>query len=297
MANLKDIRTRIASVKSIQQVTGAMKMVSAAKLRKAQDAIIQMRPYANKLTEILSIVSSNIDSDVDNKYAERIDKKRILIVAIASNRGLCGGFNSNVVKKTTELITQVYPEYARQGKVDIIAIGKKAADGLKSKGIKVSKSFPGLYDVVNFTTVTEVSQSLMDGYTKGDYDHIELVYNQFKNAAVQNLVVEQFLPVKKTEITVSNSGKTGLRPWYIFEPSMQDIADKIIPQSLRIQFYKAILDSVASEHGARMTAMHKATDNAGVLIRELSLQYNQARQAAITNEILEIVSGANAQNN
>ena len=296
MANLKDIRTRIASVKSIQQVTGAMKMVSAAKLRKAQDAIIQMRPYANKLTEILSIVSSNIDSDVDNKYAERIDKKRILIVAIASNRGLCGGFNSNVVKKTTELITQVYTEYARQGKVDIIAIGKKAADGLKSKGIKVSKSFPELYDVINFTTVTEVSQSLMDGYTKGDYDHIELVYNQFKNAAVQNLVVEQFLPVKKAEITASNSGKTGLRPWYIFEPSMQDIADKIIPQSLRIQFYKAILDSVASEHGARMTAMHKATDNAGVLIRELSLQYNQARQAAITNEILEIVSGANAQN-
>ena len=297
MANLKDIRTRIASVKSIQQVTGAMKMVSAAKLRKAQDAIIQMRPYANKLTEILSIVSSNIDSDVDNKYAERIDKKRILIVAIASNRGLCGGFNSNVVKKTTELITQVYPEYARQGKVDIIAIGKKAADGLKSKGIKVSKNFPELYDVINFTTVTGVSQSLMDGYTKGDYDHIELVYNQFKNAAVQNLVVEQFLPVKKAEITASNSGKTGLRPWYIFEPSMQDIADKIIPQSLRIQFYKAILDSVASEHGARMTAMHKATDNAGVLIRELSLQYNQARQAAITNEILEIVSGANAQNN
>lgn len=297
MANLKDIRTRIASVKSIQQVTGAMKMVSAAKLRKAQDAIIQMRPYANKLTEILSIVSSNIDSDVDNKYAERIDKKRILIVAIASNRGLCGGFNSNVVKKTTELITQVYPEYARQGKVDIIAIGKKAADGLKSKGIKVSKSFPELYDAINFTTVTGVSQSLMDGYTKGDYGHIELVYNQFKNAAVQNLVVEQFLPVKKAEITASNSGKTGLRPWYIFEPSMQDIADKIIPQSLRIQFYKAILDSVASEHGARMTAMHKATDNAGVLIRELSLQYNQARQAAITNEILEIVSGANAQNN
>lgn len=297
MANLKDIRTRIASVKSTQQVTSAMKMVSAAKLRKAQDAILQMRPYADKLNEILNIVSSNLDSDVDNKYAERKDKKRILIVAITSNRGLCGGFNSNVVKKTSEFITQTYKEYSQKGKIDVVAIGKKGVDGLKSKGVIVTRSFLDIYDDLNFTTVTEITQSLLEGYSEGVYDHIELVYNQFKNAAVQNLVTEQFLPVKKVETNEIQTGKDGLRPWYFFEPSMQEIADKIIPQSLRIQFYKAILDSVASEHGARMTAMHKATDNAGVLIKELKLQYNQARQAAITNEILEIVSGANAQRN
>lgn len=297
MANLKDIRTRIASVKSTQQVTSAMKMVSAAKLRKAQDAILQMRPYADKLNEILNIVSSNLDSDVDNKYAERKDKKRILIVAITSNRGLCGGFNSNVVKKTSEFITQTYKEYSQKGKIDVVAIGKKGVDGLKSKGVIVTRSFLDIYDDLNFTTVTEITQNLLEGYSEGVYDHIELVYNQFKNAAVQNLVTEQFLPVKKVETNEIQTGKDGLRPWYFFEPSMQEIADKIIPQSLRIQFYKAILDSVASEHGARMTAMHKATDNAGVLIKELKLQYNQARQAAITNEILEIVSGANAQRN
>ncbi|HEY3391000.1 MAG TPA: ATP synthase F1 subunit gamma [Prolixibacteraceae bacterium] len=297
MANLKDIRTRIASVKSTQQVTSAMKMVSAAKLRKAQDAIHMMRPYAEKLNEILSSISSNLDSSIDNKYAVRTKKEKILIVAITSNRGLCGGFNSNVVKRTTELYFQTYQEYSREGRVDVIAIGKKAVDGLKSKGIKVIKSYLDIYEGLNFTTVTEITQSFMEGYTEGIYDHIEVVYNQFKNAAVQNLITEQFLPVKPEEIKEVQPGKGEMRKDYIFEPSMQEIADIIIPQSLRIQFYKAILDSVASEHGARMTAMHKATDNAGVLIRELKLQYNQARQTAITNEILEIVSGANAQRN
>lgn len=295
MANLKDIRTRIASVKSTQQVTSAMKMVSAAKLRKAQDAIHMMRPYAEKLNEILTSVSSNLDSSIDNKYAVRKDKEKILIVAITSNRGLCGGFNSNVVKRTTELYYETFQEYSQKGKVDVIAIGKKGVDGLKSKGIKVIKSFLDIYDELNFMTVTEITKYFMEGYTGGIYDHIEVVYNQFKNAAVQNLITEQFLPVKTEEITEDQTVKGEMRKDYIFEPSMQEIADIIIPQSLRIQFYKAILDSVASEHGARMTAMHKATDNAGVLIRELKLQYNQARQAAITNEILEIVSGANAQ--
>lgn len=295
MANLKDIRTRIASVKSTQQVTSAMKMVSAAKLRKAQDAIHMMRPYAEKLNEILTSVSSNLDSSIDNKYAVRKDKEKVLIVAITSNRGLCGGFNSNVVKRTTELYYETFQEYSQKGKVDVIAIGKKGVDGLKSKGIKVTKSFLDIYDGLNFLTVTEITQYFMEGYTGGIYDHIEVVYNQFKNAAVQNLITEQFLPVKTEEINEVQSVKGEMRKDYIFEPSMQEIADIIIPQSLRIQFYKAILDSVASEHGARMTAMHKATDNAGVLIRELKLQYNQARQAAITNEILEIVSGANAQ--
>jgi len=297
MANLKDIRTRIASVKSTQQVTSAMKMVSAAKLRKAQDAIHMMRPYAEKLNEILTSISNNLDSSIDNKYAVRKNKERILIVAITSNRGLCGGFNSNVVRRTTELYFETFKEYSQKGKVDVIAIGKKGAEGLKSKGIKVIKSFLDIYDALNFTTVTEITQTFMEDYTGGIYDHIEVVYNQFKNAAVQNLVTEQFLPVKAEEVSEVKTEKGEMRKDYIFEPSMQEIADIIIPQSLRIQFYKAILDSVASEHGARMTAMHKATDNAGVLIRELKLQYNQARQAAITNEILEIVSGANAQRN
>ena len=294
MANLKDIRTRIASVKSTQQVTNAMKMVSAAKLRKAQDAIIQIRPYADKLNEILTNINSNFDSDVDNKYADRKSKERILIVAITSNRGLCGGFNSNVVKKATELYTQTFEDYSKMGKVHIIAIGKKAVDGLKSKGIKVDKNFNELYDNLSYASVSEISQWLMDQYADGNYDHVELIYNQFKNAAFQNLVSEQFLPVKQRETTDSKTRKLVHKANYIFEPSIQEIAEKIIPLSLRTQLFKALLDSVASEHGARMTAMHKATDNATALMRELKLKYNQARQASITNEILEIVSGANA---
>ena len=294
MANLKELRTRIASVKSTQQVTSAMKMVSAAKLRKAQDAIVQMRPYADKLNEILTIVSSNLDSDIENKYADRKNKERILIVAITSNRGLCGGFNSNVVKKTSELYFQNFIEYSQKSQVDVFAIGKKAIDGLKNKGIKITQGYLDIYDGFNFAAVNEIANCIMEGYTKGLYDRVELVYNQFKNAAVQNLVSEQFLPVEINETAEIQTKKGEYKPWYIFEPSMQEIADIIIPQSLKIKFYKALLDSIASEHGARMTAMHKATDNADILIKELKLQYNQARQASITNEILEIVSGANA---
>ena len=295
MANLKDIRTRIASVKSTQQVTSAMKMVSAAKLRKAQDAIVQMRPYAEKLTEILTSVSSNLSSDVENKYAERKVKEKILIIAITSNRGLCGGFNSNVVKRTTELLTVTFQEQAKKNKVDVFAIGKKAVDGLKSKGINVTISYPDFYENMNFAAVSEIAQKIMDSYANGDYDHVELVYNQFKNAAVQNLVNEQYLPVSlnKTNEGVA-TGKLTTRLSYLFEPSMQEIVVTLIPMSLKILFFKAILDSLAAEHGARMTAMHKATDNAFDLIRELKLNYNKARQASITNEILEIVSGANA---
>jgi F-type H+-transporting ATPase subunit gamma len=294
MANLKDIRTRITSVKSTQQVTSAMKMVSAAKLRKAQDAIIQIRPYAEKLNEILTNVSRNLDSEVENKYAGRINKERVLIIAITSNRGLCGGFNSNVVRKTSELLNVTFREYSAKSKVDVVAIGKKAVDGLKSKGIKVIKSYLDLYEKMSYATVSEIAEWVMESYANGVYDHVELVYNQFKNAAVQNLVTEQFLPVNGEKVKGTQLAKGEILPWYIFEPSMQEIVTKIIPQSLKTQFFKAILESVASEHGARMTAMHKATDNAFELIRELKLNYNKARQAAITNEILEIVSGANA---
>ena len=196
-----------------------------------------------------------------------------------------------MVKRTTELYYDTYREYSQKGKIDVVAIGKKGVDGLKSKGIKVTRGYIEIYDSLSFDLVNEITQCVLDGYTQGIYDHVELVYNQFKNAAVQNLITEQYLPVNTTGTSEVRPLKGEYRPWYIFEPSMQEIADAIIPQSLKIQFYKAILESVASEHGARMTAMHKATDNAGVLIRELKLQYNQARQASITNEILEIVSG------
>jgi len=296
MANLKEIRVRISSVKSTQQVTSAMKMVSAAKLRKAQDAIIQMRPYANELKKILASVTYNLDSDVDNQYTSHPEIRRILVIAVASNRGLCGGFNSNVIKKVADQVTNTYGNYYRQGAVDVMAIGKKISEGLKARNIKVAHTHHDLYDNLNFRKVSEITQSIMDAYAGGTYDKVEIIYNQFKNAAVQKLEVEQFLPVKiDTEIDQLKNGK-GLvvRPYYIFEPSMQEIVDVVIPKSLKIQIFKAILDSVASEHGARMTAMHIATDNASELLRELRLNYNKARQASITNEILEIVSGANA---
>lgn len=276
-----------------------MKMVSAAKLRKAQDAIIQMRPYANELKKILANVTYNLDSDIENQYTSHPEIKRILLIAVASNRGLCGGFNSNVIKKVTDQITNTYAGYYRQGTIDVIAIGKKISEGLKAKNIKVVKTYHELYYNINFKMVSDIAQTIMDAYANGTYDKVEIIYNQFKNAAVQKLEVEQFLPVKiDTEIDQVKNGK-GLvvRPYYIFEPSMQEIVDVVIPKSLKIQIFKAILDSVASEHGARMTAMHIATDNASELLRELKLNYNKARQASITNEILEIVSGANALKN
>jgi F-type H+-transporting ATPase subunit gamma len=296
MANLKEIRIRISSVKSTQQVTSAMKMVSAAKLRKAQDAIIQMRPYAEKLQEILSQVSQNIDPGANKKYASRERVKRILLIPITSNRGLCGGFNANVVKKTTELVNGVYSNYYKQGVLDILAIGKKANDGLKARGIKVTRVNNEILDTPNFAEVSQMAQSIMDAYSSGSYDKVVIIYNQFKNAAVQVLMVEQFLPVKLNATNEKASLIKGYTLDYYYEPSVEGIVEAVIPKSLKIQFFKAILDSLASEHGARMTAMHKATDNAGDLIKQLNLTYNKARQASITNEILEIVGGANALN-
>jgi F-type H+-transporting ATPase subunit gamma len=296
LANLKEIRVRISSVKSTQQVTSAMKMVSAAKLRKAQDAIIQMRPYANELKKILANVTYNLDSNVENKYTSHSEIKRILLIAIASNRGLCGGFNSNVIRKITDLVTNTYSDYYTRGTIDVIAIGKKVSEGLKTRNIKVAETYHDLYVSLNFKKVSDIAQFIMDAYANGTYDKVEIIYNQFKNAAVQKLEVEQFLPVIiKTEIAQAKGHKgITIKPNYIFEPSMQEIVDVVIPKSLKIQIFKAILDSVASEHGARMTAMHIATDNASELLKELRLNYNKARQASITNEILEIVSGANA---
>jgi F-type H+-transporting ATPase subunit gamma len=295
MANLKEMRLRIVSVKSTQQVTRAMKMVSAAKLRKAQDAIIQIRPYAEKLHEILvNLVNQNGAADFENKYAEHKEVKKILIVAITSNRGLCGGFNANVVKKVEELLSTTYSIYSQNGMVDVFSIGKKGADAFKVKNIPISGTMHQLYDGLQYSSVEKVAQEMMNLFENSEYDHIDLVYNQFKNAAVQKLIVEQFLPVEIKEEKQSHDDAHHYFTDYIFEPDVNEIMGTVIPKSLKIQFFKAILDSVASEHGARMTAMHKATDNASELVRALNLQYNKARQSAITGEILEIVSGANA---
>ncbi len=284
MANLKEIRNRIASVSSTMQITSAMKMVSAAKLKKAQDAITAMRPYANKLTELLQNLSGSLDAG--NKYADDREVNKVLVVAITSNRGLCGAFNSNIIKQATVLIEETYSDK----QVDVIAIGKKANDILRKKN-SVIDNHSGVYDDLTFENVAAIAEDLMNRFTSGDYDRIELVYNKFKNAATQIIMTEQFLPIVPIE------GAEGVNKDYIFEPSKPEIVEQLIPKSLKTQLYKAVRDSFASEHGARMTAMHKATDNATELRDQLKLTYNKARQAAITNEILEIVGGAEALNN
>jgi len=283
MANLKEIRNRITSVSSTMQITSAMKMVSAAKLKKAQDAITAMRPYAEKLTELLQSLSSTLDGEIGGSFTSQRKVNKVLVVAITSNRGLCGAFNTNVIKQA-KTIAESY-----SGKqVDVFAIGKKGNDALgKTNTIVGNKS--EVFDDLTFDNVAEIAQILTDKYTSGEYDKIEIVYNQFKNAATQIVQSEQFLPLApvKSDKPVSTGD-------YIFEPSKEEIVLTLIPKSLKTQLYKAIRDSFASEHGARMTAMHKATDNATELRDQLKLTYNKARQAAITNEILEIVGGAEA---
>ena len=292
MANLKEIRDRRASVASTRQITSAMKMVSAAKLKKAQDAIVQFRPYAEKLQQILASVGESIQDDVDNQYAVQRDKESILLVLISSNRGLCGAFNSNAIKAAITRALTVYDSQIMAKQLDFIAIGKKGAEFLRKKGYNVVFDGSQMFDELSFDRVAQVAQMIMDLFTEGKYDHVDVIYNQFKNAATQILTEEQFLPIKVDELT-EESGKASHID-YIFEPTKEYIVRELIPRSLKLQFYKAILDSHAAEHGARMTAMHKATDNATELLKELSLQFNKARQASITNEILEIVSGAEA---
>ena len=292
MASLKEIRTRIASVSSTRQITSAMKMVSAAKLKKAQNAIVQFRPYAEKLQEILSSLVDSLKSDVENIYSQERDEERILLVLVTSNRGLCGAFNSNAIKAAIHRALNVYSNQMMAGNVDFITIGKKGNDFLIKKGYKVIFNGSELFDGLNFDRVAPIAEMIMKLYVEGEYDHVDIVYNQFKNVGTQTLTEEQFLPV---EIKNDNEvPATSQNVDYIFEPTKEYIVEELIPRSLRLQFYKALLDSQASEHGARMTAMHKATDNATELIKELNLQYNKARQASITNEILEIVSGAEA---
>jgi F-type H+-transporting ATPase subunit gamma len=286
MANLKEIRNRITSIKSTMQITSAMKMVSAAKLKKAQDAITAMRPYASKLTELLQSISATLDGNVGGAYSEQREVNKVLLVAVTSNRGLCGGFNSSIIKKTISTINEKYNGVD----VDVFTIGKKGNDIL-SKEHNVVENNNAIFDDLTFDNTAAIAQHLMDVFVAGSYDRIEIIYNRFKNAATQIAMVEQFLPIQPVE---SDSNVT---LDYIFEPSKEEIILELIPKSLKTQLYKAIRDSFAAEHGARMTAMHKATDNATELRDELLLTYNKARQAAITNEILEIVGGAEALNN
>lgn len=289
MANLKEVRIRIASVNSTQQITKAMKMVSAAKLKRATDAIMQMRPYANKLKDMLANLTASLE-DASSEYAQQREVKNVLLVVVTSNRGLCGGFNSNVIKATNRLIAEKYMAHKNNGTLHLICVGKKAQEYYTRAKYQVIGNNNNLFNELNFANATVIAESIMEGYVNGAYDHVELVYNQFKNAAVQVLMVEQFLPVQKAE----SAGTVATKTDYLLEPSQEEIVSELIPKSLKIQFYKGLLDSLASEHGARMTAMDKATENAGDLLKALRLSYNQARQAAITNEILEIVSGANA---
>lgn len=292
MPSLKEVKNRIVSVGSTIQITSAMKMVSAAKLKRAQDAITQMRPYANKLKEVLQNVSTNIDAS-ENVYARQSGGKNILIVAISSNRGLAGAFNANVIKKVNALIKN---EYADKD-VTVLPVGKKVQDAFKrTKYYITGQDLPHhtseLFDKLTFANVAPVAEKVMNSFLNKEFDKIVLVYNQFKNAAVQLTLEEQFLPI----VAASTEGASTSKSDYIFEPSEEYIVNELIPRSLKTQFYKALLDSFASEHGARMTAMHKATDNATAMQKELKITYNKARQAAITKEILEIVGGAEALN-
>lgn len=290
MANLKEVRNRITSVSSTQQITKAMKMVSAAKLKRATNAIVQLRPYANKLKDILSNLSASLEESTSPFIMER-EPVRVLIVVVSSNRGLAGAFNANVIKTANLLITEKYAEQFRNGNVSIIAIGKKGQDFYEKRKYNVIGNNNELYSDLNFENASIITESIMDGFVNGDYDRVEVIYNQFKNAAMQVLVAEQLLPLPR----LSNKADKGVsKTDYILEPSQEEIVNELIPKSIKIQMYKAILDSHASEHGARMTAMDKATENAGDLLKALKLSYNQARQAAITTELTEIVSGAAA---
>jgi len=287
MANLKEIRNRISSVGSTMQITSAMKMVSAAKLKKAQDAITAMRPYSEKLTELLQNLSATLEGDAGGKYSEQREVNKVLIVAITSNRGLAGAFNSNIMKEARNLVGGVYAGK----KVDFMTLGKKGNDLIK-KNNSIFHNNNAIFDDLSFDASSEIAQKLMDLYAEGKYDKIVLVYNSFRNAATQVVISEQFLPILPTQNVLQESKQS--ETFYIFEPSKEEIVEALIPKSLKTQLFKALRDSVASEHGARMTAMHKATDNATELRDNLKLQYNKARQAAITNEILEIVGGAEA---
>jgi len=298
MANLKEVRNRISSVSSTQQITKAMKMVSAAKLKRATNAIVQLRPYANKLKELLSNLSASLE-DGSSPFLQQREPVRVLVVVVSSNRGLAGAFNTNVIKTANNLIAEKYSDQLKAGNVSVVAIGKKAQEFYERRKYNVIGNNTELYNELNFANASKITESIMDGFLKGQYDRVEIVYNHFRNAAVQYLITEQLIPVpkaeeKKEEVAKDKNAAPVAQVDYILEPSQEEIIAQLIPKNIKIQLYRAVLDSVASEHGARMTAMDKATENAGDLLKALKLSYNQARQAAITTELTEIVSGAAA---
>ncbi|MGM9479233.1 ATP synthase F1 subunit gamma [Pedobacter sp. GSP4] len=296
MANLKEVRNRIASVQSTQQITKAMKMVSAAKLKRATNAIIALRPYATKLKEILGNLSASLEGSSSPFIQER-EPNKVLIVTVSSNRGLAGAFNMNVIKAANNLIAEKYSEQLKNGNVSIISIGKKTQDFYEKRKYNVIGNNNEVYSALTFENVTQITDAIMAGFVKGEFDKVEVVYNRFRNAAVQFITTEQLLPLPKAEQAAEvKTDKKTTNVDYILEPSQEEIVEQLIPKSIKIQLYKAVLDSHASEHGARMTSMDKATENAGELLKALKLSYNQARQAAITTELTEIVSGAAALN-
>ncbi|UFH32723.1 ATP synthase F1 subunit gamma [Chryseobacterium sp. C-71] len=288
MANLKEIRGRISSISSTMQITRAMKMVSAAKLKKAQDAIVMLRPYSEKLQEIIQNVNSSSDPDQVSIYAQKREVKKVLFIAVTSNRGLAGAFNSNIVK---ELNIQF--QNNSQYEIEVLTIGKKAYDAVR-RSRTVFSNESSVFDKLSFDVVSNVTETVMSNYREGKFDEVYVIYNKFVNAATQDVITEKVLPITMAEV---DAKEAQVETDYIFEPNKAEILDNLIPKSIKTQVFKAVLDSVASEHGARMTAMHKATDNAQELKNDLVIFYNKARQAAITNEILEIVSGAEALKN
>jgi F-type H+-transporting ATPase subunit gamma len=294
MPGLKEVRIRIASVKSTQQITNAMKMVAASKLRKAQTAIIKLRPYAAKLNEIMQNLSASIGDSGDSTFTQQRNPEKVLLIVITSNRGLCGGFNSNIIKTTLNLLSTTYYEQQQRNNVTLMTIGRKATEYFRKRGYRVIESHDELFDNLTFENISPLAERLMMAFTGKTYDCIQIVYNQFKNAAVQRLVIEQYLPILPLAPVAQASKKNTNHADYIFEPDQQTIIQSLIPKSLRIQLYKSILDSFASEQGARMTAMHQATENAKEILRSLKISYNKARQYSITKELLEIVAGAEA---
>jgi F-type H+-transporting ATPase subunit gamma len=288
-ANLKEVRTRITSVKSTMQITKAMKMVSAAKLRRATDKIVQIRPYSAQLSEVLGNIVQNLQGEVSLSLAEEREVKKVLVVVVSGDKGLCGAFNSNVIKLARNVINKDYADLAAKGNVELLFIGKKAADGFKTYSGPLNKEHMNAFAKLTFETAAEVAQSIMDSFESKQYDKVLVVYNMFKNAASQTPTVEQFLPVS-TQAMESGSASSD----FIYEPDQASILESLVPKILKTQFFRYLLDSNASEHGARMTAMDKATENANELLKELSIMYNRARQAAITTELSEIVSGAAA---
>jgi F-type H+-transporting ATPase subunit gamma len=291
MASLKEVRNRIVSVSSTQQITKAMKMVAAAKLRRAQDSIIRMRPYAQRLSSILTNLSRLAEDAGPNVYSQRRDVNRVLVIVVTSDRGLAGAFNTNVVKAATALVQERYASQMAAGQVEFLTLGRKGQENLGRRGYKLVDQFTHIFGNLSFDSVRVAAEYAMERFVTGYYDQVDIIYNEFKNVATQIIRTEQFLPIEEK---APEAGADATVLDYIFEPGREEIVRELIPKSLKIQVYKAVLESNASEHGARMTAMDKATDNAGELLKELKLTYNRSRQAAITTEILEIVGGAEA---